>query len=66
MMKIFTFLNIQPFIFWISLAIFTIVLFVFFFIGFILSVAFSRRFDFHPHLKYFKIEDFPTLDMDRV
>ncbi len=56
----------QSLVLWISLVILAIVFLIFFFIDFILRKAFSRRFDFHPHLKYFRISDFPDIDMDPI
>jgi pimeloyl-ACP methyl ester carboxylesterase len=54
--------NMQTFI----LMILVIFVVIYFLIWALLAVSFSRRFDHHPSIKYFKIEDFPTLDMDRV
>ena len=65
-MRTFGFFIDQSLVLWISLVILAIVFFLFFFIGFILRMAFSRRFDFHAHLKYFRISDFPDMDMDPI
>jgi pimeloyl-ACP methyl ester carboxylesterase len=56
----------QSVILWVCFAIFVIGCFIFFFIRLILTMAFSRRFDFHPNLKYFTIKDFPDMDMDPI
>ena len=60
------FLIESPLLLWVSLAIFITFFIIFIFIWFILRMAFSRRFDFHPNLKYFTIKDFPDMDMDPV
>lgn len=39
---------------------------IFVMIFFILKLAFQRRFDAHPQLKYFTIKDFPEYDFDAV
>ena len=65
-MRTFGFVIDQSLGLWISLVILAIVFLIFFFISFILRMAFSRRFDFHPHLKYFRISDFPDMDMDPI
>jgi pimeloyl-ACP methyl ester carboxylesterase len=62
----FVFILDQSVLLWISLAILVIPVFIFFFIRLILTMAFSRRFDFHPKLKYFTIKDFPDMDMDSI
>jgi uncharacterized protein len=43
-----------------------ILLVIFFGVDRILLLAFSRRFDPNPHLKYFTIADFKSYDMDEV
>ena len=53
-------------ILWLSLVILVAIFLVFFFVMFILRIAFSRRFDFHPNLKYFTSKDFPDMDMDPI
>ena len=56
----------QSVLLWVSLAVLVIIFIIFFFIRLILTMAFSRRFDFHPKLKYFTIKDFPDMDMDPI
>jgi hypothetical protein len=53
-------------ILWVSISLIGTVFLIFFFIRFILHMAFSRRFDFHPKLKYFTIKDFPDMEMDPI
>jgi uncharacterized protein len=65
-MRTFGFLIEQSLVLWITLGILALGLLIFFFIGIILRLAFSRRFDFHPHLKYFRVQDFPDIDMDPI
>jgi pimeloyl-ACP methyl ester carboxylesterase len=62
----FVFFLQESFILWVSLSIIGILTLFIFFIRFILHMAFSRRFDFHPKLKYFTIKDFPDMDMDPI
>jgi pimeloyl-ACP methyl ester carboxylesterase len=52
--------------FWAILFLIGTLFLILFFIRFILLTAFSRRFDFHPKLKYFTIKDFPDMEMDSV
>jgi pimeloyl-ACP methyl ester carboxylesterase len=62
----FVFFLQESFILWVSLSFIGILTLFTFFIRFILQMAFSRRFDFHPKLKYFTIKDFPDMDMDPI
>ncbi len=43
-----------------------LIIIIFVMIFFILKLAFQRRFDAHPQLKYFTIKDFPEFDFDAV
>ena len=48
------------------LAIFSILIIIFLMVFLLLKLAFNRRFDAHPKLKYFTIKDFPDYDFDAV
>lgn len=50
----------------IGLITFSIITLIFLAIFLILHLAFHRRFDPNPHLKYFTIDDFPGVDFDEV
>jgi pimeloyl-ACP methyl ester carboxylesterase len=65
-MRTFSFLLDPLIVLWAGLVILASIFLIFFFVRFILTMAFSRRFDFHPHLKYFTIKDFPDMDMDPI
>jgi len=65
-METLVFLIDQSVLLWISLGILVIGFLIFFFIRLILTMAFSRRFDFHSKLRYFTIKDFPDMEMDPI
>lgn len=65
-MNSFNLLINSPFIVWVSLIVLGLFFLTFFIVHFVLRMAFSRRFDFHPRLKYFTIKDFPDMEMDPV
>ena len=50
----------------IIIVIIAVLIIIFLMIFLILKLAFQRRFDAHPQLKYFTIRDFPEFDFDSV
>jgi len=65
-MAINTFFLEESIVLWLIVSLICVFFLLFFFIRFILLMAFSRRFDFHPKLTYFTIKDFPDTEMDPI
>ena len=65
-MAINTFFLEESIVLWLIVSLICVFFLLFFFIRFILLMAFSRRFDFHPKLTYFTIKDFPDMEMDPI
>jgi uncharacterized protein len=59
-------MNIPEFWFWSAIVFGIVNLLLLLLVWTIFRFAFHRRFDPHPKLKYFTIDDFPGIDMDAV